>query len=337
MEASPRPKPILTDKQGQWPRRGESHTLPHAQKGPMGSPRLRCLNPQRSQELLSEARPPFEPHMPLAVCSALTPRHLRPTGVTENIFSVESFEGVLDAEEEPAPQGSASPGELERRRDGGERGETHTPRSARGIGQTIRSARHSMPSWEPTGPLPVRIMAERRADRFKSAHSAVPCLPSEQLPTYYASPRGGERGRHGSPADGRHPSRASALSGSRGGDIASKPHRPPPATFIHKRVGFNGPGASDDSFRVTRARTAFYEDIKQLGAAASLSRLRPTGSGPQGEWMRFKQRLQEQREPQPSGGAPHSTQVPAAGGGQWPPQETVRFRRDTELGLLPDF
>ena len=330
MEASPRPKPILTDKQGQWPRRGESHTLPHAQKGPMGSPRLRCLNPQRSQELLSEARPPFEPHMPLAVCSALTPRHLRPTGVTENIFSVESFEGV-GAGEEPAPRGSASPNARSPpgRRDGGGRAETHTPRSARGIGQTIRSARHSMPSWEPTGPLPVRITAERRADRFKSTASALPALPNEHLPTYYASPRGGH-----APHSSRSSGAPSGASGSQVGDIASKPHRPPPARFVHKRTGFNEPGASDDSFRVTRARAAFYEDIKQLGAASP--RLRSTrGSGPQGNWMRFKQQLEGQREePQPNGGA---EQPPAAGGGQWPPHETIRFRRDTELGLLPDF
>ena len=75
-------------------------------------------------------------------------------------------------------------------------------------------------------------------------------------------------------------------------------------------------------------------DIKQLGAASP--RLRSTrGSGPQGNWMRFKQQLEGQREePQPNGGA---EQPPAAGGGQWPPHETIRFRRDTELGLLPDF
>lgn len=331
MEASPRPKPILTDKQGQWPRRGESHTLPHAQKGPMGSPRLRCLNPQRSQELLSEARPPFEPHTPQVVCSALTPRHLRPTGVTENIFSVESFEGVGAAE--AAPRGSASPS-ARSPRDGG-RAETHTPSSARGIGQTIRSARHSMPSWEPTGPLPVRITAERRADRFKSTASAVPALPNEHIPTYYASPRGVAPPA----ADRRHSSRSSGApsgaSGSQVGDIASKPHRPPPARFVHKRTGFNEPGASDDSFRVTRARAAFYEDIKQLGAASP--RLRSTrGSGPQADWMRFKQQLEGQRE-EPTGGAAAPREQPHAANRQWPPHETIRFRRDTELGLLPDF
>lgn len=257
--------PILTDKHGTFPRRGESHVLPASQKGPMMPQRLRCLNPERSQQTLTAAKPPFTPHMPVPVCSALTPRHLLPQGVTENVFSIESIEGV--GRSTPEPNSTArlsSPARQADHRDT----QSSSAQRGRGIGHDIYpwSASHSMPSWEPTAQVGVKVTAERRADRFKSGEAVVPAMPNEHIPHYYASSGpGDELGETVPDADRR------GTGGSKTGEewLEDATALPAQTQFTRQRSGFNVPGSSDDGFRVARARRQFYEQVRQLGPCRS--------------------------------------------------------------------
>lgn len=360
--------PILTDKHGQFPQRGESHTLPASQKGPMAPRRLRCTNAERSQQTLRAAKPPFTPHMPLPVCYALTPRHLRPKGVTENVFSTESIDGQPNGST-PEPGGSPRESLGSSRRSAAkgwslERG--------RGIGYDIDpySAAHSQLSWEPTGQASVRINAERRADRFKLGNAVVPVMQNEHLPLYYTSSGNDEPDQSDAMQGDDEGGEGGTWAGRTGEDWVDEATRVVvPTQFTRQRAGFNMPGSSDDGFRVARARRDFYDDVAKLGPAATergfaMARTPPSHkpgmasprtshmfrlaggiavaseeSFPEpavpkvktsSEWQGFKSMLHARRAPAVRLGVPAVAQPP-----QWPPREMITFRRDIERGLLP--
>ena len=262
--------PILTDKHGMFPRRGESHVLPAAQKGPMMPRRPPCLNQRRSQQTLEAATPPFTPHTPVPVCSSLTPRHLRPSGVTENVFSVEGAESVLQLCSTLEPDGSARFSGPARVASQDAHSGAASPRG-RGIGHDIDpwSASHSKPSWEPTAQVGVRINVERRADRFKTYYSVVPAMPNELVPRYYASSRMDDFDE--STTDfydhDSHRRESNDKTGQEWIEDAANP--PVQIQFVRDRAGFNPPGSSDDEFRIARARQQFYQQLQQLGPCQS--------------------------------------------------------------------
>lgn len=364
--------PILTDKYGMFPRRGESHILPASQKGPMMPQRPRCLNQERSHRTLTAAKPPFTPHVPVPVCSSLTPRQLRPKGVTENVFSVDSIEHVDRSTPEPA----GSP------RSPKSQGSTDVPSSStsirgRGIGHDIDpwSASHSMPSWEPTAQVGVRINAERRADRFKADNAVVPSMPNERMPRYYASSGMDSFGESTQHLDGAECHRGETKHRATQEWIEDATKVPEPLQFTPQRAGFNLPGSSDDGFRVARARQQFYEQVRQLGpcrsepgfamvrtppsqqlgavsqrtlqafklssgiAVATEERL-PSAAQPleppaktSSDWHKFKKALHSQREPSVLT-QPRPTRDENISS-QWPPRESITFRSCVERGLLP--
>ena len=262
--------PILTDKHGTFPRRGESHVLPASQKGPMMPRRPPCLNQRRSQQTLEAAKPPFTPHTPVPVCSSLTPRHLRPSGVTENVFSVEGVEGVLQLCSPLELDGSARFSDPARVASQDAHSGAASPRG-RGIGHDIDpwSASHSKPSWEPTAQVGVMINMERRADRFKTYHAVVPAMPNELIPRYYASSRMDDSDE--STAEFYdHDFHCREINGKTGQqwteDAATAPVQ---IRFARDRAGFNSPGSSDDGFRIARARQQFYQQLQDLGPCQS--------------------------------------------------------------------
>lgn len=363
--------PILTEKHGMFPRRGESHVLPASQKGPMMPQRPRCLNPERSQQTLKQAAPPFTPHAPVPVCSSLTPRQLRPRGVTENIFSVESFDGAQCSTPDPdVPPGPSTPAR-QTRRDADARSSSTR---GRGIGHDIDpwSASHSMPSWEPTAQVGVSVNAERRADRFKTYDAVVPAMPNELIPRYYASSRTDEYDESFGEEDADR-SENNDEKRQRWIDDATK--LPVHTQFTQPRAGFNLPGSSDDSFRIARARQVFYEQLRNLGPCHSergfaMARAPPlpqpgamsqrtlksfklsggvrvasekstafASSPPEpppktsSDWRNFKKTLHCQRQPATL------TLKRSAGdedtSAQWPPRDTITFRSCVERGLLP--
>jgi hypothetical protein len=366
-----RTAPILTEKHGMFPRRGESHVLPASQKGPMMPRRPRCLNTERSQETLKAAQPPFTPHTPVPVCSALTPRQLRPSGVTENVFSVESIEGVQCSTPEPAESARFRNTRREARE--GAQLLATSPRG-RGIGHDIDpwSASHSKPSWEPTVQVGVRVNAERRADRFKTEYDVVPAMPNEHIPRYYAS--SGMDGFEESSADfeGQDVYR-SEDDGKTGQEWIEDATRHAAHTqFTRPRAGFNLPGSSDDAFRVARARQVFYNELRDLGPCHSERGFAMVQTPPLPRPGAMSQRPSQMFKlsggisvaseesiagaaPDPPGLTPKTssdwrnfkktlhahrqpkamTQWRRAEEGQWPPRESITFRSCIERGLLP--
>lgn len=361
--------PILTEKHGTFPRRGESHVLPASQKGPMMPRRPRCLNPERSQQTLKAAKPPFTPHEPVPVCSALTPRQLRPKGVTENVFSVESIEGVQSATPEPAESVRFRTPRFEARKAAPSL--AASPRG-RGIGHDIDpfSAAHSKPSWQPTAQVGVRVNAERRADRFKTNCDVVPAMPNEHIPRYYASSGMDDFEESSTDFEDIYRSGDEGKTGQEWVEDATK--LPVQTQFTRARVGFNLPGSSDDDFRIARARQVFYSQLRELGPCYSergfakvhtpslpqpgavsqrlsqnfklsggirvVSEQSIAGAAPDppdlapktsSDWRNFKKTLHARRQPKAM------TQRHQAEDGQWPPRESITFRSCIERGLLP--